>query len=138
MGRITEKVKIQNFGDILKVKENIISEDQIRTVELDAVADTGATYLCLPPEVIEKLGLLYARTRIVTTANGEVERRIYQGAVITIKDRYEQMSVMMNDEKTPPLIGYLVLEALDFVVDPKAQKIIPNPAHKGKWIADLY
>ena len=30
-----------------------------------------------------------------------------------------QMAVMENDEDTPCLIGYLVLEALDFVVDPK-------------------
>jgi hypothetical protein len=27
---------------------------------------------------------------------------------------------------------------LDFVVDPKSQKVIANPAHEGKWMADLY
>jgi len=32
----------------------------------------------------------------------------------------------------------LRLEALDFVVDPKTQKMIPNPANEGKWMADLY
>ena len=36
------------------------------------------------------------------------------------------------------LIGYLVLEVLDFVEDPKSQELIPNPAHEGKWILDLF
>ena len=48
------------------------------------------------------------------------------------------MEVMENDDDTPSLIGYLPLEALDLVVDPKSQKVIPNPAHESKWVADLY
>ena len=60
------------------------------------------------------------------------------GAEITIKGRTEQMSVMESDEMTPPLVGYLVLEVLDFVVDPKSQELIPNPAHDGEWVLDLF
>ncbi|MCH8291876.1 retropepsin-like domain-containing protein [Candidatus Poribacteria bacterium] len=138
MGRTTEKVRIQNFGDILKVLEGSISEAEIRTVEVEAIADTGATYLCLPPSVIEEIGLIYSYSRSVKTANGIVERRIFKGADITIKGRNEQMSVMENDRQTPPLIGYVVLEVLDFVVDPKSQALIPNPANEGKWMSDLY
>ena len=138
MGRTTEKVIIQNYGDILDAKKGSIAESDIRTVEVVGIADTGATYLCLPPSVIEQLGLLYSHSRKVKTANGIVERRIFHGAHITIKDRYEQMSVMENDQQTPALIGVLVLEALDFVVDPQSQSLIPNPASEGKWMADLY
>ena len=45
---------------------------------------------------------------------------------------------MENDETTPALIGFLVLEHMDFVPDPKSQKIIGNPEHDGKWVMDLY
>jgi clan AA aspartic protease len=138
MGKNIEKVAIKNFADIVKHSEGVISEDEIREVKVEAMADTGAAFLCLPPAVIEKLGLLFSHTREVTTANGKVERRIFSGAVITIKEREIQMQVMENDRSTPPLIGYLVLEAMDFVVDPKSQKILPNPAHDGKWIIDCY
>ena len=72
------------------------------------------------------------------TANGNVGRRIFAGAKITIKDRTVEMQVMESDEKTPPLIGYLVLEALDFVVNPKTQGVMGNPEHDGEWIVDLY
>ena len=72
------------------------------------------------------------------TANGRVERRIFDGATIIIQGREIQMQVMENDETTPPLIGFLVLETMDLVVDTKSQKIIGNPKHDGEWIVDLY
>lgn len=138
MGRAVEKVKVKNYGDVLKVAEGLLSEDQIRTVEVDAIVDTGATYLCLPPCKIEELGLLYSHLGIVKTANGDVERRIFAGADITIKERNVEMQVMESDANTPPLIGYLILEALDFVVNPKTRGVMGNPEHDGKWMVDLY
>ncbi|MCK4343385.1 MAG: aspartyl protease family protein [Phycisphaerae bacterium] len=138
MGRTVEKVTVQSLEDILDARKGKIEEAAIRTVEVEAVVDTGATYLCLPPSAIEQLGLPFSHVRRVQTANGDVQRRVFMGANITIQGRTEQMSVMENDESTPPLVGYLVLEALDFVVDPQANQLIPNPAHEGKWVADLY
>lgn len=35
-------------------------------------------------------------------------------------------------ESVPSLLGVVPLEALDFVVDSKAHKLIPNPAHSGE------
>ncbi len=138
MGKTIEKVIVKNFGDMVLISRGLIKENEIRTVEVDAVVDTGAAFLCLPPEVIDKLGLLYSHSRGLTSANGRVERRIFNGAVIIIQGRDIQMQVMENDATTPSLIGYLVLETMDFVVDPKGQKVIPNPAHDGKWVMDLY
>ncbi|MFQ5824252.1 MAG: retroviral-like aspartic protease family protein [bacterium] len=138
MEKITEKVIIKNFGDILKASEGTIQEDAIRTVKIEAIVDTGAAFLCLPQEVITKLGLMYSHSRNVITANGEAKRRIFAGAVINIQGRETQMSVIENDEMTPALIGYLVLEDLDLVVSTKSQKVIPNPEHDGKWIVELY
>jgi len=138
MGKTVEMVIVKNFGDILKKSEGLLKEDEIRTVEVEAVVDTGAAYLCLPPDEIRVLGLLYSHTREVKTANGRVKRRIFSGAVIIIQGRDIEMQVMENDVTTPLLIGYLVLETMDFVVDTKSQKLIPNPEHDGKWVMDLY
>lgn len=133
-----EKVTVQNLIDVINAAAGTIDESEIRTVEVEAVVDTGETGLCLPSSVIEQLGLMYSRTRTVTTANGTVERRMFKGADVTILGRNEEFPVMENDETTPPLIGYVVLEVLDFVVDPKSQRLIPNPEHGGKWVSDLY
>jgi len=137
MGQIIEKVIIKNYVDIDKSLDGLISENAIRTVEIEALVDTGAAFLCLPPSVITTLGLRHSYSRDVITANGIVKRKVFGGAAINIQGRETSMSVMENDETTPPLIGYLLLEDLDFVADPKSQKLIPNPAHGGKWISDL-
>jgi len=138
VGRTVEKVTVESFEDILDAAKGRIESSQIRAVEVEALVDTGATYLCLPPSAIEQLGLPFSHVRRVKTPNGGVERRVFKGAEVTVHGRTEQMSVMESDESTPPLVGYLVLEALDFVVDPKGNKLIPNPAHDGEWMADLY
>ncbi len=137
MGTVTEKVTLKNFVDIVNSSKTLIPQESVKTVEIEAIVDTGAAFLCLPPVVIQELGLLYIRSRQVVTANGIVSRRIFGGALIMIQEREIQMEVMENDELTPPLIGYLVLEDMDLLVDVKGQKLIPNPAHEGKWITDL-
>ena len=133
-----EKVRIRNYLDIVKAAKSKIEPAAVRTATVEALVDTGATYLCLPPSVVRDLGLLPFETRKVMTANGTVERRVFAGAEITIKGRTEHVSVLESDETTPPLVGYLVFEVLDFVVDPRSQELIPNPAHDGEWILDLF
>lgn len=138
MGRTTETVTVENYIDVYRTEHGEIPPEEVRRAEVDAIVDTGATYLCLPPEIIGQLGLAPTHSRDVKTANGTVQRRVFGGARVTIKGRTEQLPVMENDETTPPLIGYIVLEVLDFVVDPKSQRLIGNPEHEGKWMADLY
>lgn len=48
------------------------------------------------------------------------------------------MGRTVENENTPSLIGYLVLEAMDFVVHPRTQGLMGNPKHDGKWMVDLY
>ncbi|MEK9150225.1 MAG: retropepsin-like aspartic protease, partial [Candidatus Desantisbacteria bacterium] len=138
MGRVTEKIIVKNYGDVIKADEGIIDAKQIRRVEVEAIVDTGATYVCLNRKDIETLGLPFHNEVNIKTANGKASRRTFEGAKIELNGRTFVMEVMENAEDTPALIGYLLLEALDFVVDPKIQKVIPNPAHDGKWVADLY
>ena len=138
MGRVTEKLLVKNYVDVANASAGIIKPEQIRLLETDAIVDTGATYVCLSRKNIETLGLPFHNTINIKTANGKASRRTFEGAKIELKGRSFVMEVMENDEDTPALIGYLLLEALDFVVDPKTQSVIPNPAHEGKWAADLF
>ena len=138
MGRIVEHIKVQNYVDVAKALEEIIPESEIRAVEVDAIIDTGATFVCLSRKDIETLGLNFHKSVYIGTANGKTSRRIFRGANIELNERSFVMDIMENDDDTPALVGYLLLEALDFIIDPKIQKVIPNPAHEGKWMADLY
>ncbi len=69
---------------------------------------------------------------------GDLLQQLENRGRVVIRERSVQMAVMENDGSTPTLVGYLILEALDFVVDPKGQQLIANPASEGKWVVDLY
>ena len=94
--------------------------------------------LCLPKHLIEKLGLSQFRTRRVRTAAGNVNCNIYDAVRLTIQGRDCTQDVIEVPDDCPVLIGQLALEALDFVVDPKAQKLIGNPEHGGEFMIDNF
>jgi hypothetical protein len=46
--------------------------------------------------------------------------------------------VVERNDDVPNLLGQIPLEYLDFVVDPRGQKLIPNPKHGDKQISEEY
>jgi len=52
--------------------------------------------------------------------------------------RAEEFSVIEVPEDVPNLLGQVPLEVLDFVVDPRGQKLIGNPAHGGEQMTEEY
>jgi len=139
MGKTLEKVFIRNLSDTFLYENGHLKESEIRKIEIEAIVDTGAAYLCLPPKAINELGLPFAKSKPVTTGNGRIELKQFRGAEITIQDRTIEMQVMQNkDDTIPALIGFLVLEEMDLIVDTKKQKLIGNPEHNGEWIIDMY
>ena len=139
MGQVIEKVLIKNYDDSIKFDLGLIKEQDIREISIDAIVDTGASYLCLPPKVIQQLGLKYSNTSNVRTGNGLVELRFFLGAVIYVKDRFTQLPIMENkSDEIPALLGVLVLEAMDYVVNPQTGQVEGNPQHDGHWMADMF
>ena len=69
MGEVRAKLIVQNFEDIVLWKRGYLEKESIRTVELDAMADTEAVQTLLPQDAIETLGLEMGRKEIVTLAN---------------------------------------------------------------------
>lgn len=48
MGEVRAKVKLTNAGDEVLVRRGLMSKDQVRTYETDALVDTGAVSPVLP------------------------------------------------------------------------------------------
>ena len=101
-----------------EVKAKIIGEAQTR--EYTFLVDTGATYLGLPLEEIEALGLRQLRGRIrLMSATGLVEANTYlaEGELMG-----QEFGALMVPASTP-LLGYELLENLRFKVNPVTQQI---------------
>lgn len=139
MGRVLTEATIENLGDLWAVKRGLITEDQVRRLELkDALVDTGATLLSLPTRMIRQLGLDKMGQKRVTSSAGSGEADLYSAARLTIQGRTCTMDVMEVPDDVPPHIGQIPLEHLDFVVDLRSRTLIGNPAHGGEHVYELY
>lgn len=137
MGRILQAVNLANAWDLSKWRDGILLEDQVRQIEVQVLVDTGAAMLCLPPELISKLGLRETGRRRAITANGQIDRSVYEPVRISVFDRSAILEVMGLTAGTPPLLGYLPLEALDLYPNPQRQILEGNPQYDGKMVVDL-
>ncbi|MFM6409903.1 MAG: retroviral-like aspartic protease family protein, partial [Microcystis sp.] len=88
MGKIYTSITVINRADQILAAAAVISPDQIRSLTLENVlVDTGATTVCLVPEVISRLGLQLLKEVDVATAKGIGKARIFRDATLIIAGR---------------------------------------------------
>lgn len=139
MGRVIVHAKIENLTDLLAVDGGHMSADDVRVVEVDdALVDTGCTFIGLPAQLIEHLGLPLLQKRPVRTAAGPRMTNIHYPVKLTVQDRFCHVDVMELPNNCPVLIGQVPLELLDFVVDPNGRRLIGNPEHGGEQMFDMF
>ena len=137
MGKVVVKVKLTNLKDMF-LKSAGARRSKPREVTVETLVDTGATRLYLKPSVIKRLGLQRVDTVRSQTTNGEAIRYKYEPVQLELMGRKENFDVIEVPENVPNLLGQVPLEVLDFVVDNKSQKLIPNPAHGGEQMTEEY
>jgi len=116
MGKVVEKVKVTNF------------KDPSKSLEIEAVIDTGATMSVLPMDTIQRLGLEKIEDVNVRYADNRVEKKeVYGWIILEIAGRRAVFDVLAENKGAQPLIGQIVLERLDLVIEPSERKVIPNP-----------
>lgn len=104
-----------------------IPASAIRRVRIEGLVDTGATRLVLPASVVVQLGLPEVGQVGVKYADGRRSQRAAVGdAEVEIQGRSSVFTAVVEPDRTEALIGAIVLEELDFVVDCIAQKLVPR------------
>lgn len=100
----------------------------LQPIEVDALADTGALFLCIPENVRIQLQLDATSQKDVTTADGKRVLCPYVGPVrIQFENRECYVgAVVLGDEV---LLGAVPMEDMDLVVVPSARRVIVNPLH---------
>lgn len=137
MGKVIVKLKLTNYVD-LQMSKLKLRKTKPRSVEAEALVDTGATRLYLKASLIKALGLKKEDEVNSKTTNGVRRRAVYSAAQLDLMGRHGAFEVVEIDEDVPNLLGQIPLEYLDFIVDPKGQKLIPNPEHGDKQMSEEY
>ncbi len=75
---------------------------------------------------------------ISQTANGPARRSVYEFVRLEVQGRYGNFNVVDVGANLPNRLGQILLASLDFVVDSKNRKLIPNPEHGDKQMSEEY
>ena len=138
MGRVMQPIKLRNSLDATRAGMGDLPSDAIRSIEITALVDTGATMLVLPADVVAVLGVPTQGVRRVRYASGEVAERTWVGNIeIEILGRKAICSAIVEKAGTTPLIGQIPLEELDLLVDPKSRELRVNPESPEVPLLDL-
>ena len=129
MGKVTTPLTIINRADQILYNRGLISQDQMRSIQLrEVLVDTGATTLSLPAEMVEQLGLELLKEVEATTAAGIRSVRIFQDAKISLCGREGTFECLELPGGRDPLLGVIPLEMLGLEPDLKNQtlRVLPE------------
>ena len=99
---------------------------ELEPLEVEALADTGATHLCIPEHVRLQLELDVLEQREVTLADGSIASVPYAGPVkIRFKNRSGFTGALVMGCEV--IFGAIPMEDMDLVVNPRDRTIDVNP-----------
>ncbi len=100
---------------------------ELPAVEVEALADTGAVFLCIPAEIAEALRLETYDHKVATIADGSNRRVPYAGPLeVRFKNRVALGGALIMGERV--LLGAIPTEDMDLVVIPLSRQVDVNPA----------
>ena len=99
---------------------------EVDSVEVEALADTGAIYLSIPEHIRLQLALEEGSKKEITLADGSRKMVPYVGPIETrFKNRVAYVgAIVMGDEV---LLGAIPMEDMDLVVLPQDRQVDINP-----------
>ena len=127
MGRFSVEVQLSNNLDMALASVGQIAPKDVQRVKLRAVVDSGATRLVLPRNVVQNLGLKETGKIGVTYADGRrATRPVVDNVHLELLGRSSVFKASIEPGRDSALIGAIVLEDLDFLVDATRQRLVPR------------
>src|SRR5437879_4242116 len=127
MGRFSIEVEIANDEDLVRADAGLITSEQVRRARVRGVVDSGATRLVIPEGIARSLGLKIEGSAQVRYADGRTaQRAIAQRVHLSCGGRDSIFSAIVEPNRESILIGAIVLEELDFLIDCTGQRLIPR------------
>ncbi len=127
MGRFAVELKLANSVDVAIVRRGLLSPEQVRRVTIRGVVDTGATRLVIPTSVAEQLGASEAgQTQVRYADRRTATRKLVDDVQVELLGRRGTFRAAVEPDRTSALIGAIVLEDLDLVVDCTTQTLRPR------------
>ena len=121
MGEVRTSVVLENGYDASLVRRGMLDRSAVRRVETDVLVDTDAINVLLPKDMVEALGLA------PLADDRSVEMPFAGPLVFTTVGRTMITDCLVGPPRCEPLLGQIVLERLDLIVDPGKQRLTVRP-----------
>ena len=103
------------------------SDDSLQPINVTALVDSAASFLCVPPHVALQLKLPELHQRETTSADNTKKLCPYAGPVyVKFENRECLVGAMVLGEQV--LLGALPMEDMDVQIDPRTRRLVANPA----------
>lgn len=129
MGDAYVYIQLENYADRVLAEHGYLEPNKIRSEKIKVLADSGCTMLVLPQDLVEKLGLKITEKKVIVTYADERKEERPKAGVITVRvgDRSMEIDCVVGPPASEPLLGQIILEELDLLVDCKEGKLVPRP-----------
>ena len=87
MTKVIQKVKLTNSFHQFAAEKGWIKKREIKSLEINMWADSGAAMVCLPTRFIRELGLQKKSEKQISTSSGFILSALYSPVTINILDK---------------------------------------------------
>ena len=101
--------------------------DGRRFETLEALVDTGATYLVVPRKVLDSLEVEVTEGRPFELSDGREAQFDLGASMLRLEGRDHPVLTVFGDEETRALLGSVALETFGLAVDPVNQRLVSVP-----------
>lgn len=131
MGLTHVNITLKNTGDVSLSRRKLIGEDEIRTIAINCLVDTGAMTIVINEEIREALGLDIIGERLSQMADGRKMILPLAGPIdIWYEDRLSTTNAIVMPDENDPHLGVIPLEEMDLWIHPATNKL--TPLHPGE------
>lgn len=128
MGRFAVEFEIVNNVDLALAGAGMLEDAKVRRMKIQGIVDPGVAELVLPKSVVDALGL-QLKPKKVTVKYADTRRgsrSVADNIRLILLGRDGIFKAIVEPKRETALIGAIVLEDLDLLVDCKKQRLFPR------------
>ncbi|HEV3004158.1 MAG TPA: aspartyl protease family protein [Pirellulales bacterium] len=127
VGRVSVEFEVANYGDVFNAQQGLLAPEKVRRQTISGVVDPGATRLVLPEKVVKQLGFpTKGKVKVTYASTDEAMREVVSDVHLQLLGRDGVFTAIVEPKRRTALIGAIVLEELDFLVDCARQRLTPR------------
>lgn len=126
MGLVYADIELLNPDHVRAARKGQLDIDEVRTISVNILVDSGALMLCINEEIREALGLdEVSEYRMSRLADGtRIELPVVGPIEVRFEGRMSRVNALVLPGDNEPLLGAMPMEELDVYIHPATHRLI--------------